>query len=191
MIWTNQQQEQCITNEQRSLENNFRLIMTRFAILSRAYISSVLTGLGDPSAIALKLFNLPSNMKFNIETAFGRTVGDEIIRLLSVNLIYLQNLVNAVSSNDTGLANENIKSLYQNTDYLAKYLSQINPYWNENQWKVLLYNYNKDLIDDIESQKVMGFNNDLDIFDKLLLDALEIGKYFADGIGQYVSAPKK
>lgn len=191
MIWTNQQQEQCITNEQMSLENNFRLIMTRLAILSRAYISSVLTGLGDPSAIALKLFNLPSNMKFNIETAFGRTIGDEIIRLLSVNLIYLQNIVNAVSANDTGLTEQNIKSLYQNTDYLVKYLSQINPYWNENQWKVLLYNYNKDLIDDIESQKVMGFNNDLDIFDKLLPDALEIGKYFADGIGQYMSAPKK
>ncbi|MBR0598489.1 hypothetical protein [Sinanaerobacter chloroacetimidivorans] len=191
MIWINQQQEQGISHEQMSLIKDLRFLMTQFAYLTRDYIKSIIYNLGDSAAIANKLHNIPLKIKALVDMIFGASTGDELINLLLKNVSYLEDIVNAMLFGHFSFMYDSIKYFYHNADALAKYFAQINPYWDESQWKKLLYIYNEDLINDTNAIISRSFKDELDMFDKLLQDALAIADYLAEGINQYSAAQKK
>jgi len=61
------------------------------------------------------------------------------------------------------------------------------PFWEEMQWKTLLYNYINLVIQDAVALDSREFDKELDIFERMLLASLAMGDYLGDGLYQMSS----
>jgi hypothetical protein len=164
-----------------------RLLMTQLALLSRAYMVSVFSGYGNSEAIAKRIYEIPLKFKAKAELVFGLSLGEELVELLSLHTVHLQSLVNALLFGDQAAVNYSIEKLFQNGDDIAEYYAKINPFWDADKWKTLLRNYNRTLVEEAFALKAGEFENELEIFDRLLFIALQMGDYLADGLIQYLT----
>lgn len=171
-----------------NLIKDFRYLMSQMAYLTKAYFTAVFSGYGNADAIANRLYDLPNSFKVKAELVFGKQLSEEFLNLMSLHIVYLQSLAHALMSGDQTTANYTTKQLYGNAEDMAAQYGKVNPFWNEKQWKTLLYNYTGMLIQYAVALASKDFEKDLDIFDRMLLSALLIGDYQADGFMQYVSA---
>lgn len=185
------QQDTFISYGHMNLKNDMRLLMSQLAYLSRSYIASAYSGYGSNTAIAKKLYQLPLQFKTKAELIFGIPLGEELVTILSMHVIYLQNLVEAIKKGDQAAYENYARELYENADQIAAYYAKINPFWDEIRWRNLLYSYTQTLIEEAVALRVGEYEKDLEIFDRLLLDALLMGDYLADGIIQYLTVTRK
>jgi cytochrome c biogenesis factor len=171
-----------------NLVKDFRLLMTQLAYLTRSYFASVYSGFGNAQSIADHLNELPIRFKEKAELIFGTPLSEEFMNLLSIYVVYIQSLAQALYSNDQAAADSSVRKLYQTTDELAAQYAKMNPFWSEQQWKTLLYNFINLVIQDAVALRSRDYDKDMDIYDRMLLAALAMGDYQADGLYQYITA---
>lgn len=111
--------------------------------------------------------------------------------LLSNHIINLQIFVNALKTGDQATVDVSVQRLYSNADLLAAYFSRINPFWNEGQWRNLFYTYDRTVIEEAVAVMTGDYVRSLDIFDRLLLNALFMADYLAQGFIQYLTATRR
>jgi hypothetical protein len=174
-----------------NLNKDMRLLMTQLAYFTRSYFLAVFSGYGDAEAVANKLHSLPYDFKEKAELIFGTPLSEEFMNLLSMHVSYIQYLANAMKSGDQAAANYSTQQLYKNADAIAAQYAKMNPFWNEAQWKTLLYNYINLFIQDALALGSRNYQKDMDIFDRMLIAALFMGDYLADGLYQYITATRK
>lgn len=165
--------------------------MTQLAYLSRMYFASVFSGYGDEEAIARKLYSLPYDFKEKAELIFGTPLSEEFMTLLSMHVSYIQYLADSMKSGNTTAQDYATTQLYKNASQIAAQYAKMNPFWSESEWKTLLYNYINLMILDAVALVSQDFQKDMDIFDRMLLAALMMGDYLADGLYQYITSVKK
>lgn len=171
-----------------NLVKDFRFLMTQLAYLTRGYFVAVFSGFGNAEATANRLYDLPNRFKEKAELIFGTPLSEEFLNLLSLHVTYIQLLANALLSGDQDAANYSTQQLYNNASDIAEYYAKSNPFWDQTQWRTLLFNYVSLLIQDAVALAAGDFERDLDIFDRMLLSALLMGDYQADGFIQYITA---
>lgn len=174
-----------------NLIKDFRLLMTQLAYLTRSYMVSVFSGFGNADATADRLYNLPNKFKEKAELIFGTPLSEEFLHLLSLHVLYIQKLVEAMKNGDNDSANYYTQRLYQNAGDIAAYYAKINPFWDETQWKNLLNTYINLVIQEAVALGSGDYEKELDIFDRLLIAALAMGDYQAEGFIQYITAAHK
>lgn len=173
-----------------NLIKDFRFLMTQLAYLTREYFVAVFSGYGNADAIANRLYQLPAIFKGKYELVFGTPLSEEFLNLLFFHVASIQSLANALIIGDQAAADYSTRQLYKNAEDIAAHYGKINPFWDEAQWKTLLSNYVRMLIEDAVILGTRDFERDLDIFDRMLLSALLMGDYLADGFVQYITATK-
>ena len=188
MISKDQEQEPTISYGYLNLVRSYRNLMAQLAYLTRIYFSSVYSGFGNAEAIAKKLYSLPNRFQEKAELIFGSPLSEEFLNLLSLHVLYVQSLANALVIGDQNAANYYTQLLYQNADNITSLLAKMNPFWDVMQWKTLLYNYINLVIQDAVALGAREFETELDIFERMLLAALAMGDYHADGLYQYMTA---
>ncbi|HYE67771.1 MAG TPA: hypothetical protein VEA58_04120 [Anaerovoracaceae bacterium] len=187
MIYRTQQEVPLITYGHLNIMNDFRLLLTELAYLTRFYIVSIASGFGDAQAVADRLYQLPLKFKAKAELIFGVPLGEELVTLLSNHFINLQILVDALKSGDQAIVDASVQRLYANADLLAAYFSRINPFWNENQWRSLFYSYDSTVIEEAVAVMTGDYVRSLDIFDRLMLNALAMADYLSAGFINYLT----
>ena len=91
-------------------------------------------------------------------------------------------LVNADKNMNTSKADELRKKWFANADSIAEFLSVINPHWSERKWHDMMYSHLS------MTEKEAGFRlkkeypKDIEIFESIENEALEMGEYMAFGI---------
>ena len=110
---------------------------------------------------------------------------------LPIYVVFIQSLVTAIKNGDQVAADQSTQQLYKNANDIAAHYARINPFWDETQWRALLYNYVGMIIQDAVALGTREFEKDLDIFDRMLLAALAMGDYQAEGIIQYLTVTKR
>ena len=77
------------------------------------------------------------------------------------------------------------KKWYSNADDIAEFLSGINPYWNKKKWRDMMYRH----LDMTEKEAGLRlkkeYPKDIEIFETIEKEALEMGDYMAYGIINY------
>jgi len=174
-----------------NLVKDFRLLMTQLAYLTRAYFVAVFSGFGNAEQTANRLYHLPNSFQEKAELIFGTPLSEEFLNLLSLHVTYIQLLANALQSGNEEAVNYSAQQLYQNAANISEYYAKINPFWDEAQWKTLLYNYVGMAIQDAVALAARDFERDLDVFDRMLLSALLMGDYLAEGFFQYITAARR
>jgi hypothetical protein len=174
-----------------NLTKSMRNLMAQFAYLTRMYSASVYSGYGDAQAIADKLYSLPKRFKEKVELIFGAPLSEEFLNLFSLHVFYVLSLINAIAQGNQDASNYYTQLLYQNANDLAAQYAKMNPFWDEMQWRTLLYNYINLIIQDTVALGSRDFEKELDIFERMLLASLAMGDYLGDGLYQYMVGIKK
>lgn len=171
-----------------NLVKSMRNLMAQKAYLTRMYIAAVFSGYGDAQAIEKKFYSLPNRFQEKAELIFGAPLSEEFLNLLSLQAFYILSLVNALAGGNQEMANYYTKLLYQNANDIASHYAKMNPFWEEMQWRTLLYHYINLIIQDTVALGSREFVKELDIFERLLLASLAMGDYLGDGLYQYMTA---
>lgn len=171
-----------------NMVKDFRYLMTQLAYLTRLYFASVFSEYGTAEAVANKLYSLPYTFLEKAELIFGTPLSEEFMNLLSMHVSFIQYLADALKTGNQDAANNATQQLYKNADDLAVQYARMNPFWDEIQWKTLLHSYVNLLIQNAVALASRDFEKEMDIFDRMLLTALMMGDYLADGFIQYITA---
>jgi len=171
-----------------NLAKSMRNLMAQFAYHTRIYFTSVFSQYGDAQAIADKLYSLPNRFQEKAELIFGAPLSEEFLNLFSLQILYILSLGNAMAVGDQNTADYYTQLLYENADDIAAHYAKMNPFWDEMQWKTLLYNYIGLVLQDAVTTGSREFEKELDIFERMLLAGLAMGDYLADGFYQYLVA---
>ena len=190
MSYINRNRNQQVLNSQAyiNLIKESRFGMTQLAYMTREYLVAVFSGFGNAEAIANRLYSLPTQLHEKTQLIFGVPASEELTHLLSMHVAYVISLANALLIGDQAAADYSVRQLYQNADDIAALYAKINPFWSETEMRALFYNYNSLMIQDAIALASRDFEKDMDIFDRMLLSALLMGDYHAEGLLEYIMA---
>lgn len=187
MKYKSQYQENCIPIGQMNLIFNIRTVWMLMALWTRAFLFSVATGLGNLNVVAEKLYNIPDDLHNILRLVFPDGEAQNILNLLSLFIINLQNAMLGLKNGDQASVDASTVNLYQISADLSNYLNQVNPFWSEVQWRNLLDTYISLALQEATALMSGNYTRDIELFDRLVNQAILLGDYMADGLIQYLA----
>ena len=189
MIIKNQNQQQqanyCITYGQLNLIKDTRTILIHLVSWMRQYFQSIIMSLTNLEAIRSRLYDVPLEIYHTFLPFFGSIVAERFLNLLTIQISILGILAEAIKNGDQEAVNTNTVRLYGNANELAEFLSQINPYWNQTQWQILINQFLRMSIDQMVAIASGNYDRDVEIYDRLERHTYIIADYVSSGIIQY------
>lgn len=186
MVCKNRSQENLITYGQMNIIFQARNLWRELVVWSRVYLISRIAGIGLAEDVFNRIYRIPLEFGNITRLVFGDQAAEATIQQLSSTIISFRQLVDAMIAGDNDAAGVLVQELYRNADERAKYLAAINPYWDETQWKYLIYNFYNYSFQEITSL-ITGDPRNIDLFDRFLLYADSMGDYFAQGLFNYIA----
>jgi len=187
MIRKTQQLETYIPYGQMNLIFSLRTLWLELATWTSSYLTSTASGLNNIEAVSERLYRIPLEIGNVLRLVFGAQSAEQFINLLSTHIITLENVITAQKNNESEAVTENVGRLYQNADEIATFLTQINPFWTQVQWRNLLYTYISLFFEVSNSLFTGEYERSVDAYDRLSYQTILIGDYMADGIIQYLA----
>ncbi|MBR0599640.1 hypothetical protein [Sinanaerobacter chloroacetimidivorans] len=179
--------EQCITYELLNTISNARTFWNELSIWTRAYLLSRYEKLGNEEEIFARLNKVPSVYGDMLRSVFGDRITEDYMQLLYTHISLIDHLIAAQMEGNSEAVSEYTRQLYQNADQRAQFLASVNPFWFENEWRNMLYNYLRSTIEESTTFLTEDYPRNIDIFDRLLENAEIIGDYFSQGLYNYLS----
>lgn len=179
--------QQCISLSQMNIIFNSRDFWRKFTIWIRLYLVSIYSGFGNIENAYSHLYYYPSEFTTMLQLIFGKDIKDRYNQLLEQQIIIFNELINAQIEGNTELINQHINELYQNGYEQAKYLSEINPYWETIQWRQLINTYIKYTITEANYLSIGDYANSMKAYDSLMNQSISLGDYFSLGLFKYLN----
>lgn len=177
----------CINLSQMNIIFNARDFWRKFTIWIRLYLVSRYSGFGIAEDAYNHLYDFPDEFTTMLQLVFGKEIKDKFNQLLEEQIVMLRALIDAQMDGNAQVANQNIDELYQNGYEQAKYLSEINPYWETIQWKQLISTYIKYTIAETNYISMGDFENSIISYDNLMSQSITMGDYLALGLFKYLN----
>lgn len=187
MVSIKQLEGSCIPSSQVSLIFESRMIWRDFATWLYSYLVSIFAGFGNQDSIEVKLKEVVIEFGSILSTVFGGQIGEQYIELISNWISTFELLVAAQINGDVKAVNEYTKQLYEDSNRIAEFLSEINPFWLESEWKTLLYRFNEIVIEQLYAYFNEEYTRTIVLFDRLLNLTSIIGNYYSKGLLNYLT----
>lgn len=172
----------CISAEQLGIMNLFRLLWEQHVYWTRAFIVSALAGLEDLDAVTGRLLRNPTDFANILKQYYGNENAAEFERLLRAHLLLAADLLNAAKAGEEEAAQMARRKWYDNASGIAHFLSGINPYWSEDQWKILLFDH-LSMVEEIVTLRMAGqFEEEIVVSDMNEERGLSMADYMAAGL---------
>jgi hypothetical protein len=171
-----------LTYEQVNIITSFERLWAQIAVWTRAFFLSSLYNLPDQQEVAKRLYSLPMDFSSIMSSYYGTDSSKKFVNLLTVFLTCCVGLVEGMKKKDQELVDMSTVQWYQCADNIAKFLSSINVYWDENQWRNLLNQYMKMKIDEIVATMNGEYARQIELYQSMEDITFIIGSYMARGI---------
>lgn len=169
------QQHICLMNQLRQLWEQ-HVYWTRFFIISTA------AELGDLEPVTNRLLENPKDFADLLELYYGENIAGQFEELFTQHLMIAGDLVNAAKNGEASKADEARKKWYANADEIARFLSVINPCWDEMKWKNMMYSH-LGMTEKEATLRLQGnYEADIKVFGQIENEALEMADYMFCGI---------
>lgn len=169
-------------SDQIKLINLFRKLWEQHVMWTRSSIISAAANLGDASFVNERLLQNPGDFADVLQRYYGAKTANIFESLLTEHLEIAGQLVGAAKNGDNAAVEKYRQQWYRNADKIAAFLANINPYWNEEEWRSLLYHH----LGMTESEAVYRLNGryaaDIAIYEEIEKEALEMADIMANGI---------
>lgn len=172
----------CITPEQMDLTNTLRRLWMEHVLWTRAFIMSTLTDAGDIEEVTKRLLQNPTDFAEALTPLYGETNAKRFEEFFRNHLLIAAALVNAAKEGDMGTYNEQRVKWYENADDIANFLAELNPNWDENDWKTMLYDHL--YMTEVEAMQIAGnqYANSIQQFDEIQAQALDMADEMVRGL---------
>jgi hypothetical protein len=186
----NQTTQQCITYNQMRYIFSIRDFWFDLAAWTRSYFISRLTGTGGEEESYLRLIRTVENYISRLRPILGDKISDEYLQQLYSYLSLIASLVSAQLEGNTEAASQITKQLYENADKRADFLSSINPFWEQSEWRNRLYRYTQSTLEEMTTFLYKDYSRSTDIFERLLTQSANTGDYFSQGLFNFIAQSK-
>jgi len=175
----------CIPLGQYNLNNRLRRLWSQLAMWRRGYLVSLASNYGDLAMVEERLYNVTEDFRHVFETFFGIEIADQVEYYITIQASILNEIANAMKSGNAEVVDNATKRLYQNVDELSAYLSEINPYWSQERFNSLFYDYYKQTLLEMVSVLSGNYSKAIRIYEDLEDYVLEIADYMTEGFIPY------
>jgi len=169
-----QKQIQILTTMQR--------LWIEHVLWTRAFIISDLNDLKNLDETTNRLLRNPVDFANQLKPLYGEQKAIKFQGLLTDHLKIGANLVNAAKAGDETEANKQRNLWYANADEIAKFLGDINPYWNAKKWQALLYDHLKMTENEVVLELKGQYEDSVKQYDAIQDEAIKMANYMANGI---------
>lgn len=164
------------------LMNTMRKLWEQHIMWTRSFIISTIDGLKDLDAVTARLLRNPEDFASVLRMFYGHEKANKFKELFTEHLLIAAALVNAAKAGDAKAVEVNRIKWYKNAEDIAIFLSGINPYWNKNEWLIMLDDHLK--MTELEAvQRLKGqYTEDIATYAEIENMALKMADYMAMGI---------
>lgn len=171
------------TFEQMNMLIRNQRLWAQFALWMRNFALGTLDDSRNLTAVTNRLFeNLPLDF-FNVFRVFyGDEIAQQFLNIFSKFISSTWPLLQAFKNNDQAALDSSTTQWYQTADDLATFLARNNIYWNEDQWKSLLYQYIRAYIQGLIAYQNGKYGQEITIYDNIENISSRMAGYMARGI---------
>lgn len=172
-----------LTFEQMNTILGFRKVWTDLAYWMRTFFFSLLEDQPNIYAVTNRLYRqVPLEFYQILSTFYGADLAERFLGLLSRHILLFWQLAEAMKNKDTATSDAVTQQIYSNSEDMASFLADINPYWDKTLWTNLLTQYSTMKIQHILTILQGNWDQEIQIFDRVLDLARTIGTYMARGV---------
>lgn len=167
----------------RDLENVMRLLYSQIIMWTRSYLISMASNIEDTVYIKNRLFMITKDMGNLLGIYYGRKIGETFERLFYNQLSLITQLIDVYIENGTEeTRNEIIRLLDENTYYIARLFSQVNPFLEEKELEEL-FCCQIELIKEETIKRIQKrYLEDINLYDDMEYHTLMIADIITEGI---------
>lgn len=186
------ERQRCVTYEEMNLI--FDIMMFWFDLTNwvRAFMLSRYQDVGNEDEVYARLQRVVTDFINNLKQVFGETPAvDELQLALNAYIDLIDSLITAQMDGNIEQVDLITRQLYQNADNIADSLAAINPYWDQDEWRTILYNNLRSTLDESTMFLTEDYARNLDIFSTLISQSESSGDYLAQGVLDYMFSQRE
>lgn len=164
------------------LNNDMRKLWMQHIVWTRLLIMSIASGSPDIQLVSQRLLRNPEDFKKLFTTFYGPTASEKFSELLKGHLLIAADLVNAAKRKDNTAVNMLDIKWHKNADEIADALSRINPYWNREDIKNMMYEHLALTKSEAVAILTNKYEDSISLFDKIEDQALMMADGLTAGI---------
>lgn len=173
-----------LTCAQLQVSNTNRRLWTEHVLWTRFFIVSTTFSLPDLPFVTQRLLRNPRDFADEFRPLYGEQTAMRFENLLTEHLLIAAQLVNVAKSSDTIEVEKQRKKWYANAEDIARFLSNINPFWCERVWRGLLFDHLRMTEDEAVQMLTGQYERSIEEFDDIQAEALKMADVMTCGIIQ-------
>lgn len=130
-----------LTCRQLKLSNTLRRLWNEHILWTRMFIQSTACSLPDLQFVTERLLQNPDDFAEALKPFYGEHKAMHFKQLLTEHLSIAAKLVNAAKDGNNAEMDKQRRKWYANAEDIAGFLASINPFWNEREWRDLLFDH--------------------------------------------------
>ncbi len=168
--------------KQFELLADMRLVWSQHVYWTRLLLISIAERLKDQSATTARLLQNPADIAKIFARYYPASVASTIEQLLTVHLQIGAELITALRNGQTEQAQALSRRWYQNADQMADAFSSINPFFERETVRGMLYTHLELTTKEVAARLAGNYPADIAAFDQVEREAMEMADYFSAGI---------
>lgn len=168
-------------NEVRLLEQ-MNLVWEQHIMWVRMLLISIAENLKDLEATQARLLRNPKDIANVFRPYYGANVANQIEKLLTEHLAIGKDLIVALKNKNQEKANILSTKWYQNADEMAEIFSSINPFYNKEEVRRMLYDHLRLTTEEVKARLRGDYVADINAYDMVQKEILIMSQFFVKGI---------
>jgi len=168
--------------EQLFLINAMRFVWEQHVYWTRMLIISIAARLPDEPEVTARLLRNPYDIAKIYADYYPAEDAQKIAQLLTEHLQIGAALITALRDKKTEEADNLNHQWYINADKMAEAFSSINPYYDVDELRKMLYKHLELTTNEVNMRLAGNYKADIEAFDKVELEAISMADYFSTGI---------
>ena len=164
----------CISEQEVSLKSSMRLVWEQHVYWTRLTIISLAFNLPDVDFVTARLLRNATDMGNLLKPYYGNKIATKYSDLIREHLVIAVELVKAAKAGNQKAAAAAERRWYANGEEIADFLSTINPFISENDFKEMFFEHLA--LTKMEAVFILqeDFKSSIAVFDKIEAEALQM-----------------
>ncbi|KJS88229.1 MAG: acetylglutamate kinase [Peptococcaceae bacterium BICA1-8] len=160
------------------------MLWEQHGVWTRSAITSLVFDLPNVEFVIARLLRNPVDFEQALWPYYGERTASKFRDLLMEHLVVAADLVKAAKAGDNNAVEEAERIWYANADAIAVFLGEINPYWSQEHWRMMLYHHLALVKAEAVDMLAGNYQTSVAVYDEIEIQALGMADVMATGMIQ-------